>query len=199
MKLNKILKVISVIFECAFAGGVILYGYNYYIGTKKYDIIPEALQKNLNTFVIIAIVAAIVAIIIRFVLYMRTHEKQDETVKEERRQTQVEERDYSKSIEAPVTERVIIYKDSYEIPKENRMACPNCNSIIDKNAFLCLKCGFLLRPVIEKRIIKSNNNNSESISKSALINILVNTGLIIAIIVCLLLIINIAMERGIIG
>lgn len=193
MKTNRVLNVFSIIFECSFAGAVILYGYNYYMGLKKYDVIPEALQNNLNTFIVIGITSAILAIIIRFILYMRKPVN-----KEVHHNIAHEQRDYSKNIEEAVTERVIIYKDNYEIPKENRMLCPNCKSIIDKNAFICLKCGFLLKPIVERRVTRVSNN-IEGITKKQLINILINTGLVIAIIVCLLLIINIAMERGIIG
>ena len=57
MKTNKILRSLSVIFECSFIGCIILYAYNYYVSAKKYEIIPTDIKKNLNIFVIIAIIS----------------------------------------------------------------------------------------------------------------------------------------------
>lgn len=198
MNLNKVLKVFSIIFECSFAGSVILYIYNYYVGSKKYDVIPEALQKNLNIFIIIAIVSLILFVVLKYIGYLRNKEYVKELPKTENKYRNLEE---------SVTERVIIYKDSYDVPKEKRMICPNCNNIIDKNAYICIKCGYLLKPIVEKIVenhynvnnTRENSRNYNMIEKKKLINILVNIGLIISIVVCLLLIINVAMERGIIG
>ena len=39
MKLSKGLKIFSVILECSFIGSIILYIYNYFMATKKYEII----------------------------------------------------------------------------------------------------------------------------------------------------------------
>jgi ribosomal protein S27AE len=126
-----------------------------------------------------------------------------------------EEKDYAKTvnvstdynrvdIEQPVTERVIIYKDSYDVPKEKRMICPNCNNIIDKNAFICLKCGYLLRDNVfakkeEPRVYNDQPRYNYEPVKKTNPNLYINIGLIIAIVICLIMIINIAMERGIIG
>ena len=79
------------------------------------------------------------------------------------------------------------------------MICPNCNNIIDKNAFICLKCGYLLKPIETNNVNNVKVIITEGLTKKQLINILVNMGLIISIIICILLIISIAMERGIIG
>lgn len=198
MNLNKILKSLSIIFECSFAGSVILYIYNYYVGSKKYEVIPEALQKNLNIFIIIAIISIILFVVLKYIIYLRNKENIKDEPKTENKYRNLEE---------AVTERVIIYKDSYDVPKEKRMVCPNCNNIIDKNAYICIKCGYLLKPIVERVIEKhytvnntrENSRNYNMIEKKKLINIIVNVGLVIAIVICLLLIINIAMERGIIG
>lgn len=198
MNLNKILKSLSIIFECSFAGSVILYIYNYYVGSKKYEVIPEALQKNLNIFIIIAIISIILFVVLKYIIYLRGKENVKDESKTENKYRNLEE---------AVTERVIIYKDSYDVPKEKRMVCPNCNNIIDKNAYICIKCGYLLKPIVERVIEKhytvnntrENSRNYNMIEKKKLINIIVNVGLVIAIVICLLLIINIAMERGIIG
>ena len=106
-----------------------------------------------------------------------------------------------RDLEAPVTERVFIYKDEYEVPKERQVECPNCGGIVDKNAFICVKCGCLLKEMpkerIVERIVKEEVRREKKTSK--IINILINTGLILAIIFFVILILNLAVERGIIG
>ena len=198
MKLNNILKFFSIIFQSSFVGSIILYAYNYYIGIKKYETIPAELQKNLNIFIFICIVSAVLYAIIRFILYMRNKEEKEVFTK-----TYTNESYNKVNIEQPVTERVIIYKDSYDVPKEKRMVCPNCNNIIDKNAFICLKCGYLLNNNVFNREAKETREY-RNIEKHSYVNkinknMLVNISLIIAIVICLIFIINIAMERGIIG
>jgi len=189
MNKDKILKLFSIVFECSFIGSVILYVYNYYVGSKKYDVIPEQLQKNLDMFILIGIVSLIAFLLIKLISYMMNKEEIVE------RKELTKEEIVKKNIEEVLTERVIIYKDSYDVPKEKRMTCPNCKNIIDKEAFICVKCGYLLKPIQNNsvKIVKSNG-----ITKKELTNILVNIGLVIAIVICVVLILNIAIERGII-
>ena len=44
MKLNKGLKILSIIFECSFIGSVMLYIYSYFDASKKYDILPAEIK-----------------------------------------------------------------------------------------------------------------------------------------------------------
>lgn len=209
MKTNKILRSVSVIFECSFIGCIILYAYNYYVSAKKYEIIPTDIKKNLNIFVIIAIISIILFLVIKYVLYLR-----NKPIEEKLSQLELNFNEFNtdnleqkyKNLEAPVTERVIIYKDAYDVPKERQMECPNCKNIIDKNAYICIKCGYLLqrnepkiieKPVyIEKQVY--NANKKQIANNINLKNILINIGLIICIIAALIIIINMAIERGII-
>lgn len=206
MKLNKVLKVFSVIFECSAIGNIVLYIYNFYMSSKKYEIMPEKVKTNLNIFMIAAIISLILFLIIKYVLYLR-----NKTINGEVSQLSfdLEEREKQyKNLEEPVTERVIIYKDSYDVPKDKRMNCPNCGSVIDKNAFVCVKCGYLLKSikpqvmekVIEKPVYRTVYKDRKEYfsNKVKLKNILINLGLVIAIVVCLFVIINMAVERGII-
>ena len=206
MKLNKFLRILSVIFECSLIGSIVLYVYNYYVASRKYEVIPADLRKNLNLFVIVGIVSLIIFLIIKYVLYIR-----NKTINGEVSQLSfdLEEREKQyKNLEEPVTERVIIYKDSYDVPKDKRMNCPNCGSVIDKNAFVCVKCGYLLKSikpqvmekVIEKPVYRTVYKDRKEYfsNKVNLKNILINLGLVIAIVACLFVIINMAVERGII-
>lgn len=154
MRTNKVLKIFSIILEASFIGSIILYIYNYYIASKKYEIIPALVKSRLNAFIIAAIITFILFLIVRFIMYLR-----DKPYDYESEQLQMDLKDEItedkyKNLEAPVTERVFIYKNEYEIPKNKQMICPNCKSVIDKNAFLCIKCGFLLKKLTQEKVVE---------------------------------------------
>ena len=199
MKLNKVLKIFSIILECSFFGSVILYIYNYFVANNKYEIFPIEVKNRLNLFIIFAVVSLIMFLIIKYVLHLR-----NKTIKEEVQlqfDLQEEREKKYRDLEAPVTERVFIYKDEYEVPKERQVGCPNCGGIVDKNAFICVKCGCLLKEIpkerIVERIVKEEVRREKNSSR--IVNILINTGLILGIIFFTILILNLAVERGIIG
>lgn len=218
MKMNKFLKFLSIVFECSFIGTVFLYIYNYFDANKRYEIIPASLRSRLNLFIIVAIVSLILFAIVKTILHFRTNRVVvDEDVQ---LQMDFDEKDEKyKNLEAPVTERVFIYKDEYEVPKSRQFVCPNCGSVIDKNAFICIKCGYLLKQLVQQKVVerviekpvekvveriverrpqKVIIKKNKSVDKGKLINILINLGLIIAIIIVLIMIINLAIQRGII-
>lgn len=200
MKLNKGLRILSILFECSFIGSIMLYIYNYFNASKKYEILPAEIKTRLNIFIYVAVASFIIFLIIKYVLYLRNNTKKEEV----QLQMDLEEKreNVYRNLEAPVTERVFIYKNEYEVPKDRQIECENCGNIVDKNAFICVKCGCLLKEMpkerIIERVIKTEVKKEKKNESSKLINILVNTGLIIAIIIVTILIINLAIERGII-
>lgn len=201
MKLNKGLKILSIIFECSFIGSVMLYIYSYFNASKKYEILPVEIKTRLNIFIFIAITSIVLFLIIKYVLYLRNNTKKEEVqlqmdLKEKRQ-------NIYKNLEAPVTERVFIYKNEYEVPKERQSVCNNCGNVVDKNAFICVKCGCLLKEMPKERVIErviktEIKKEKKQFDNAKLINILINTGLIIAIIIFVILILNLAIQRGII-
>ena len=199
MKFNKGLKVLSIMFECSFIGSVMLYIYNYFNASKKYEILPIEVKTRLNIFIYIAIASFILFLIIKYVLYLRNNTKKEsnqiEIKSEEKREN------IYKNLEAPVTERVFFYKNEYEVPEDRQTICENCGNIVDKNAFICIKCGCLLKEMPKQRVIErviKTEVKKERKNNVQLMNILINTGLIIAIIIFIALIINLAIQRGII-
>ena len=199
MKFNKGLKVLSIMFECSFIGSVMLYIYNYFNASKKYEILPIEVKTRLNIFIYIAIASFILFLIIKYVLYIRNNTKKEsnqiEIKSEEKREN------IYKNLEAPVTERVFFYKNEYEVPEDRQTICENCGNIVDKNAFICIKCGCLLKEMPKERVIErviKTEVKKERKNNVQLMNILINTGLIIAIIIFIALIINLAIQRGII-
>lgn len=202
MKLNKFLKMLSIVLECSFIGSIILYIYNYFVSTKKYEIIPVEIKTRLNLFIIIAVVSLILFLILKYVLYFTNKTKKEDI------QLQMDLKDERESkyrnLEAPVTERVFIYKNEYEVPKERQIKCKNCGNIVDKNAFICVKCGCLLKEMPKERVVErvvkhEIKKEPKNVSSAEITNILINAGLIVAIIIFIVLIANLAIERGIIG
>lgn len=202
MKLNKSLKLLSIILECSFIGSVIIYIYNYFVASKKYEIIPIEIKTRLNIFITIAVISLILFLILKYVIYVINNTKKEDVqlqmdLKEERESIY-------RNLEAPVTERVFIYKNEYEVPKDRQIKCENCGNIVDKNAFICVKCGCLLKEMPKERIVErvvkqEIKKEPKTTSNVDISNILINTGLIITIIIFIILIVNLAMERGIIG
>ena len=193
---------LSIVLECSFIGSIILYIYNYFVSTKKYEIIPVEIKTRLNLFIIIAVVSLILFLILKYVLYFTNKTKKEDI------QLQMDLKDERESkyrnLEAPVTERVFIYKNEYEVPKERQIKCKNCGNIVDKNAFICVKCGCLLKEMPKERVVErvvkhEIKKEPKNVSSAEITNILINAGLIVAIIIFIVLIANLAIERGIIG
>ena len=214
MNSNKGLKIFSIILECSFIGSIILYVYNYYLSSKKYEIIPVEIKNRLNLFIIIAVVSLILFLIIKYALYIK-NKPVDENVqlemdlKEEKEEKETKYR----NLEAPVTERVFIYKNEYEVPKDRQSICENCGNVVDKNAFICVKCGCLLKEMPKERVVervikeiprervinKAPKKVYKPMSDVQISNMLINLGLVIGIVIFVILIVNLAVERGIIA
>ena len=214
MNSNKSLKIFSIILECSFIGSIILYVYNYFVSSKKYEIIPIEVKKRLNLFIIIAVISLILFLIIKYALYIKNKPVKEDVqlqmnLKEEREEKETKYR----NLEAPVTERVFIYKNEYEVPKDRQTICENCGNVVDKNAFICVKCGCLLKEMLKERVVErvirevpnervireTPKKVYKPISNAQITNILINSGLVIGIVIFVILIVNLAVERGIIA
>ena len=214
MNSNKGLKIFSIILECSFIGSIILYVYNYYLSSKKYEIMPAEIKNRLNLFIIIAVISLILFLIIKYALNIK-NKTIDENVqlemdlKEEKEEKETKYR----NLEAPVTERVFIYKNEYEVPKDRQSICENCGNVVDKNAFICVKCGCLLKEMPKERVVervikeiprervinKAPKKVYKPMSDVQISNMLINLGLVIGIVIFVILIVNLAVERGIIA
>ncbi len=194
MKLNKGLKISSIIFECSFIGSIVLYIYNFYISNKKYEVIPATIKSRLNIFIIIAILSLIIFLIIKYILHLRNKTSKDKIPELEMKFNELNEKANIKQ-EDKVVERVMFYRETFDVPKERRMICPNCKCTVDRNAYICLKCGYLLKQIATEKVVEKKTLVNNKIKKE----IIINVSLIIAIAICLVFIINIAIERGIIG
>ena len=214
MNSNKGLKIFSIILECSFIGSIILYVYNYYLSSKKYEIIPVEIKSRLNLFIIIAFISLILFLIIKYALYIKNKPvKEDVQLQMDLKEEKEEKETKYRNLEAPVTERVFIYKNEYEVPKDRQTICENCGNVVDKNAFICVKCGCLLKEMPKERVVervikeiprervinKAPKKVYKPISNAQITNILINSGLLIGIVIFVILIVNLAVERGIIA
>lgn len=201
MKLNKCLKIFSIILECSFIGNIILYIYNYFVSSRKYEVMPIEIKTRLNLFIIIAVISLVLFLIIKYVLFV-TNKPVKEDIQLQMELKDEKEKKY-KNLEAPVTERVFIYKNEYEVPKDRQSVCPNCKNIVDKNAFICVKCGCLLKQMprerVVERVVRQEVRKRSGMSNAEITNILINAALVVGIVVFAILILNLAIERGIIG
>ena len=211
MNSNKGLKIFSIILECSFIGSIILYVYNYYLSSKKYEIMPAEIKNRLNLFIIIAVISLILFLVIKYALNIK-NKTIDENVQLEMDLKEEKETKY-RNLEAPITERVFIYKNEYEVPKDRQTICENCGNVVDKNAFICVKCGCLLKEMPKERVVErvikevprekvireTTKKVYKPMSNAQITNILINLGLVIGIVIFVILIVNLAVERGIIA
>ena len=211
MNSNKGLKIFSIILECSFIGSIILYVYNYYLSSKKYEIMPAEIKNRLNLFIIIAVISLILFLVIKYALNIK-NKTIDENVQLEMDLKEEKETKY-RNLEAPITERVFIYKNEYEVPKDRQTICENCGNVVDKNAFICVKCGCLLKEMPKERVVErvikevprekvireTTKKVYKPMSNAQSTNILINLGLVIGIVIFVILIVNLAVERGIIA
>lgn len=214
MNSNKGLKIFSIILECSFIGSIILYVYNYYLSSKKYEIMPVEIKNRLNLFIIIAVVSLILFLIIKYALNIKNKPvKEDVQLQMNLKEEKEEKETKYRNLEAPVTERVFIYKNEYEVPKDRQSICENCGNVVDKNAFICVKCGCLLKEMPKERVVervikeiprervinKAPKKVYKPMSNVQISNLLINLGLVIGIVIFVILIVNLAVERGIIA
>lgn len=149
---NKILRTISIIFQCAGIGGILLYVYNYFMFKRQYDIIPKEIKVNMNTYLLIGISGIILYIIFKILIhftgkteYTKEYEQLEINLDQEAPHSIGETYNPSST---NTSEIKYIYENinRYDVPLEKQMTCSNCGNIVDVNAFLCLFCGFLLKP-----------------------------------------------------
>ena len=115
------MKKISIVLKSLFIGSLLFYVYNYVYYKKEYEVLTKEIYNNLNIFLLIAVCSLILIVIIYVVNNIN------------KKTINVQQISFD------------LEKKQYEIPKERQMSCSNCNNIIDKNAYICLYCGSLLK------------------------------------------------------
>jgi hypothetical protein len=162
---GKIIKVLSTIFECIGIGGFLVYFYNYFTLKGRYDVIPAEVKANLNTYLLIGISGALLFVILMILKYFTRQKNnteyeqikmhlEEETPKNinETYNSNIGNQSYvqpnymyeeKRTYETPK----LVHENAYTVPLEKQLTCSNCGSIVDKNATICLHCGFLLQSI----------------------------------------------------
>jgi len=104
---NKVVKYISTVFYCIGAGGIILYIYNVFVNSQKYEYIPKDISNIMQLYLIIGIAAILLGIIIKLSANIIKTKKNIIELKDDQKECK--------------NCRAIISKDSY--------ICPNCGYI----------------------------------------------------------------------
>ena len=138
--LRKVLKWLTILFQSIAIGALILYGYAMFRYRNTWEILDKGVKANISMYLTIGLISLgifILAKIIDFILYGKYNVKKQKinneivnTIPNNKNITNLE-------------------VQKQEIPKEKQVICPNCGSIVDKDAYICLSCGILLNKIDE--------------------------------------------------
>lgn len=206
--MKKVLKWISIIFQSIGIGAIGLYIYAYIKYKNQWESLSAVMRSNINLYLLIGVVGILSYIITTILIYFTKDKKNSNEVEFEDFSTtgnhyhihepKVEESNatgnYYNISEPKVEEKITIVKENkYEVPIERQSICPNCNNVVDKDAFICLHCGILLKkmdvqsPVTEKVVYKeivvpkTVNDNKYNSVKTIILLIAIIIGLFLAI------------------
>lgn len=149
---NKVLKSLATISECIGIGGLIVYFYNYFTLKGKYDVIPANIKSNENLYLLIGISGVLLFIIFKVLIYFTKSRNNDYNQLEmnlnEESKGNHENNNYYMNEPKYINEPI-----RYIVPEERKATCPNCGNTVDRNAFICLSCGFLLKEIPQQVVI----------------------------------------------
>lgn len=201
MKRN-IIKWLSILFQSIFIGSIILYIYAMVKYRKHWDTLDIGLRNNINTYLYVAIGAAVLFGIIKLIDFLIKKNRKEVIVEDIAPESIVVQSKEEDSFEKPdnynITEDVPAYqqdgvipsgtdavenKEKIEIPKEKQATCPNCNSIVNKEAYICLNCGILLgdmpdqtkheKVIYKEVVVKNEELPAKSIFTSVIMMVLI--------------------------
>ena len=142
---KNIIKWLAILFQSIFIGSIILYIYAFIKYRKNWGSLDTALRRNINTYLVIAIVSLVIFILIKLITFLINRPKKDKQVVVEKIVPEAYQHD---EIIPPIQK--IDEKEVVSIPIEKQATCPNCKSIVDKDAYICLNCGILLGDLSQK-------------------------------------------------
>ena len=182
--LKNVLKWLTIIFQSISIGALILYGYAMFKYRATWEVLDLRIKNNVRMYLMIGLISLGIFILIKiieFILYKPKKEKQVEERVED--QVKKEETIYvAPAVEYQhdeVIQPVQIQEQQQFIPKDRQAICPNCNSVVDKDAYICLMCGILLNKIDEiqtkqeKVIYKEIVVNKDSSTKNMFVSVVV--------------------------
>lgn len=199
---RRIIKWSAILFQSVFIGSMILYIYALVRYRKNWGSLDAGLKGNINTYLYVAIGSALIFIIIKVVEHLIKKNRKEVIVEDivpesivvqSKEEVSFEKQEnynivddvptYQNDGVMPGVQENIQIEEKKEIPKEKQTTCPNCNEIVDKDAYICLNCGILLsdmpdqtrheKVVYKEVIVKNEELPAKSIFTSVIMMVLI--------------------------
>lgn len=191
--IRNILRWLTILFQSIAMGALILYGYAMFRYRNTWELLDKRVKTNVSMYLTIGLISLGIFILIKVIEFILFKQKK-RVVIEEKPQYKEE---FTPN-EAPIyvapsdvyqhdefTPTVQVVEQKQEIPKERQAVCPNCSSIVDKDAYICLSCGILLnkidqlqpqtqneKVVYKEVIVKNDGYSSKNMFISAVVMVL---------------------------
>lgn len=192
--IRNILKWLTILFQSIAIGALILYGYAVFKYRNTWELLDTRVKTNVSMYLTIGLISLGIFILIKIIEFILFKQK-----KRVIRDVKPQYKEQVKPTEVPiyvapsdvyqhdeVSPSIQVVEQKQEIPKERQAICPNCNSVVDKDAYICLSCGILLNKidqlqpqtqnekVIYKEVVVQNDGySSKNMFISAIVMVLV--------------------------
>lgn len=181
---RNILKWLTILFQSVAIGALILYGYAMFRYRATWEVLDQRVKTNVSMYLTIGLISLGIFILIKvieFILFKKPKEKVVQERVERQEPIYVAPSEQYQYDEFTPTVQVVEQKQ--EIPKERQAICPNCMSVVDKDAYICLSCGILLnkvdqiqpqpeKVVYKEVIVKNDGYSNKNMFASAIVMVL---------------------------
>ena len=145
--LRNVLKWLTILFQSVAIGALILYGYAMFRYRSTWELLDQRVKTNVSMYLTIGLISLGIFILIKVIEFILFRNKKVIVVEESVLDEPIYVAPDDKYQHDEFTPTVQIVDQKQEIPKERQAICPNCSSIVDKDAYICLSCGILLNKV----------------------------------------------------
>lgn len=183
--IRNILKWLTILFQSIAIGAFILYGYAMFRYRATWELLDERVKQNVSMYLTIALISLGIFILIKVIEFILFKTKKKVIITEEKKEEPI----YVAPPEVYQHDEMIPtlqVEQKQEIPKERQAICPNCNSIVDKDAYICLSCGILLnkidqyqpqtqpeKVIYKEVVVKNDGYSNKNMFISAVVMVLV--------------------------
>lgn len=183
--IRNILKWLTILFQSIAIGAFILYGYAMFRYRATWELLDERVKQNVSMYLTIGLISLGIFILIKVIEFILFKTKKKVVITEEKKEEPIyvappEVYQHDEMVPALQVEQ------KQEIPKERQAICPNCNSIVDKDAYICLSCGILLnkidqyqpqtqpeKVIYKEVVVKNDGYSNKNMFISAVVMVLV--------------------------
>lgn len=183
--IRNILKWLTILFQSIAIGAFILYGYAMFRYRATWELLDERVKQNVSMYLTIGLISLGIFILIKVIEFILFKTKKKVVITEEKKEEPI----YVAPPEVYQHDEMVPnlqVEQKQEIPKERQAICPNCNSIVDKDAYICLSCGILLnkidqyqpqtqpeKVIYKEVVVKNDGYSNKNMFISAVVMVLV--------------------------